>query len=193
MSMAITASVVGIAGTAYGAYQSNKMSSMANQAMKDPFGKQNRVFYRQLLRHLVEDPSSAFKDPAFMASQDQGLKAVQRTMAAQGFLGSGNEATALMDYSQSHALDWLKSQEELFAQLGGAQFTSSPGAAVAGQTSAMQGWNNSMGQLGSLMAQFGTSGSGLSPISITATPMTVPGSGSAPYVPFSPIPSFGGG
>lgn len=192
MSMAITASVVGIAGTAYGAYQSSQMSSMAGRAGKDPFGKQNRVFYRQRLRHLVEDPNSAFRDPAFMASQDQGLKAVQRTMAAQGFLGSGNEATALMDYSQSHALDWLKSQEELFAQLGGAQLQPSYGAAVAGQAGAMQGWNNSMGQLGSLMAQFGTSGSGLSPISITAFPMTVPGAGNAPYVPFSPLQPLGG-
>lgn len=183
MSMATVAAVVGIAGTAYGAYQQSQIGS---EAAKDPFGNQNRIFYRQRLKHLVEDPSSAFKDPAFMASQDQGLKAVQRAMAAQGFLGSGNEATALMDYSQSHALDWLKSQEELFAQLGGAQMQPSYGAAAASQASAMQGWGNTMGQLGSLMASFGTNTGTLSPIDITATRMNT-GTWDAPQVPYSPI------
>lgn len=162
MSLATTAAVVGIAGTAYGAYN---QSQMAGAAGKDPFGKKNRKYYRQQLRKLEQNPDSIFKDKAFTSALDLGLTNTARMMAAQGFLGSGNEAGALMKYGTTFALDWFKNREQTLGNFAGAAMQPQYGAAVAGQQGAMSSVNDALSQLGVLIGGYtpsGTPGGGVS-------------------------------
>lgn len=147
MSLATTGAIVGIAGTAYGAYQS---SQMAGQAAKDPFGKGNRKFYQRQLKDLITHPESILTSAPFKSALDLGLTSVHKMMAAQGFLGSGNEAAALMKYGETFGLDWLRTQEQTLAQLAGSGMQPSYGAAVGGTQVAGQMWDDAMSQAGAL-------------------------------------------
>lgn len=147
MSLATAGAVVGIAGTAYGAYQ---QSQMAGAAGRDPFGKGNRKLYQGQLRDLMRNPSSIFSDAAFRSALDVGLTGVEKKMAAQGFLGSGNEAAGLMGYGESFALDWFKNQRDALAQMAGSGMQPSYGAAVAGAGNAADLWGNAAYQTGIL-------------------------------------------
>lgn len=80
----------------YGLYNADQqrrlMQMYANQA--DPFASQ-RGYYGQQLQRLQSDPSGYLPTlPGYTA----GLDAVQRSMAANGYLGSGNMMTALQQY-----------------------------------------------------------------------------------------------
>lgn len=142
------AAVVGAAGNIYSA---NKQAKAAKQA--DPFSKY-RSYYGKQLKSLWEDPGSILENPAFKASLDFGLNSVARSMAAQGFLGSGNEATALFDYGQVHALDWLSNQEDFLAKLAGA-YQNNGATTVAGLGAAGQGYQDALSQLGATFGLFG--------------------------------------
>jgi hypothetical protein len=76
----------------YGIYQSNQMRKLADQAssQQDPFGP-HRAQYAAELSALRSDPSRLTALPGYKA----GLQAVERRMASQGYLGSGNMMTAL--------------------------------------------------------------------------------------------------
>lgn len=147
MSLATTGAIVGIAGTAYGAHQ---QSQMAGKAGKDPFGKHNRKMYQMQLRDLMADPSSIFRSDPFRSALDVGLTGVEKKMAAQGFLGSGNEAAALMGYGESFALNFFENQRDALAQLAGSGMQPSYGAAVAGAGNAADLWGNAAYQTGIL-------------------------------------------
>lgn len=155
MSMGTVGAVVSIAGTAYGAYQQNQMAEAAG---RDPFGSGNRQHYQRRLRTLTENPDSIFRSGPFRSALDLGLQGVERRMASMGFASSGNILAGLMEFGQSFGLDWIKNQQQLYGQLAGAQMAPSYGAAVTGGASAMEGWGNAMGQLGSLMAVGGGGG-----------------------------------
>lgn len=155
MSLATTAAVVGIAGTAYGAYSQSQMASAAG---KDPFGHGMRRLAKDHLRQLIDHPDSIYKDESFKSALGLGLKGVERTMAAQGFLGSGNEATALMKYGMTFGLDWYKNQRDAFAQMAGSGMQPQYGAAVAGGASAMNGYDSAMSQLGLFIGGSGGAG-----------------------------------
>lgn len=63
-------------------------------AMADPFTQQRKT-YGDMLDKLMKDPSGELgKLPGYQA----GLDAVQRSMGAQGYGGSGNMATSLLQY-----------------------------------------------------------------------------------------------
>ena len=71
----------------------------------DPFAGQ-RGQYQAQLATLASDPSFITKLPGYEA----GLQAVQRSMAANGYLGSGNMMLALQNYGQ-------KAYQDEFARL----------------------------------------------------------------------------
>jgi len=79
----------------YGMYRSRQMGKLSKQAMEkgDPFGPE-RAGYAAKLKELYADPSQVQNLPGYKA----GLQAVERKMASQGYLGSGNMMVALHDY-----------------------------------------------------------------------------------------------
>lgn len=89
-----------------------KMAERA-AAMENPFGPE-RAGYAAQLRQLMSDPSQLTKMPGYQA----GLQAVERKMASQGYLGSGNMMTALQKYGG----DAFTQEATRLARLAGADF-----------------------------------------------------------------------
>lgn len=78
----------------YGLYNAEEARRAAKQPqVYDPFGPQ-RAQYQQQLAELTADPSKIQSDPGYTS----GLQAVQRTMAAQGYLGSGNMMNEIANF-----------------------------------------------------------------------------------------------
>lgn len=69
-------------------------------------------FYRQQMLQLSQNPSSITSMPGWKA----GEQAVQRSMAAQGYQGSGNMMTALQDFGGDF---YMKQMQMLASMLGG--------------------------------------------------------------------------
>jgi hypothetical protein len=113
----------------YGMSQASQMRKLAERAsqQQDPFAGQ-RAGYAAELKALESDPSKLFSSPTYKA----GEQAVIRSMASQGYLGSGNMATALQEYG-GRALDTERSR---LAQLAGAQFAPSGGETLIKGTAA---------------------------------------------------------
>lgn len=84
----------------YGLYNSAQMRKMAQQM------NPNAPYlggYAAQLNNLVNNPNSISSMPGYQFQYDQGLQALQRTGAAQGYTGSGNMALALQRYGQDYA------------------------------------------------------------------------------------------
>ena len=115
----------------YGMYQSEQMQKQAQQAQQqaDPFGPY-RAQYAQQMQALTADPSKITQQPGYQA----GLDAVQRSMAAQGYTGSGNMMAALSKYGG----DFYNQTMQMYSNLAGAQFNPAAGAQLG-----MQGQSNS--------------------------------------------------
>lgn len=96
-------------------------------AAADPFASQ-RGQYQTQLANLLNNPSSITSDPGYQFQLKQGLDSVNGSMAAGGFLNSGNRATALETYGQNYAQTQLQNKELFLAQLAGAN-VGSPGTA----------------------------------------------------------------
>lgn len=78
----------------YGMYAGNQARQAAKQPqVYDPFSTQ-RAGYQKQLAELTADPSLITKDPSYAA----GMQAVERRMAANGYLGSGNMMTEMANY-----------------------------------------------------------------------------------------------
>lgn len=79
----------------YGLKQSGDIAKAGREASArmDPFGPQ-RAQYQQQLSALMANPSSISNTPGYKA----GLDAVERKMASQGYIGSGNMMAALQEY-----------------------------------------------------------------------------------------------
>lgn len=165
MSFWIAGSVIVSAGAGlYESSQSNKLGQQGLGLAEDTQGKQD--YYNQQLMQLMANPSSFLSSPIFTSSLNVGTEAVNRSEAAQGFLGSGNQATALQQFGQSFASSQLLGQEQLLGSLSGAGNASSPSQAIGAGTAA---FGQSFTQLGSLLASLGYSkGSG----GTTSTPDT---------------------
>ena len=69
------------------------IESLKRPAVYDPFAGQRGQYQEQLSR-LASDPSYITQLPGYQA----GLQAIERSMAANGYLGSGNMMLALQDY-----------------------------------------------------------------------------------------------
>lgn len=95
----------------------------------DPWAK-NRGKYENALNQLMTTGSSSEGvDPSYEARFKGGQQALERSQAAQGFLGSGNMAQALVDYGQSQASQEYGNQYNRLAALAGID-KSSPTAAA---------------------------------------------------------------
>lgn len=103
----------------------------------DPFGPY-REQYAQQLSQLEAHPELLAKTPGYEA----GIQAVQRGMAAQGYLGSGNEATALLKYGG----DIYSQQVQQLSKLAGADISPSTSADI--YKSGLDVASSSLGSLG---------------------------------------------
>lgn len=126
-----------------GLYQSEQLKKQAALAAQqaDPFGPQ-RAGYAQRLNDLVNNPDSVSSLPGYQA----GLKAVQRSMAAQGYTGSGNMMTALQKYGG----DFYNQAMDRYASLAGAQFNPANAAQLGlqGNMASLNLMGNSLNRMG---------------------------------------------
>ena len=99
----------------HGISQSRQLADLASKASEraDPFGPY-RAGYAQQLAALSANPSLITKQPGYAA----GLEAVRRSLAAQGYQGSGNMMAALSQYGQK----FLGDEQNRLASLAGAGF-----------------------------------------------------------------------
>ena len=127
----------------YGLNQSRQLADLASKASEraDPFGPY-RAGYAQQLAALSANPSLITKQPGYAA----GLEAVRRSLAAQGYQGSGNMMAALSQYGQK----FLGDEQNRLATLAGAGFN--PASAgqlnLEGNISAAQLLGSSLNRLG---------------------------------------------
>lgn len=131
-------------------YEGSQNRALASGIAGDVEAKQN--YYNDQLMQLMANPSTFLDNPLFTSTLKTGTEAVNRSQAAQGFLGSGNQATALMQFGQSFASSQLTQQEQILASLSGAGNASSPSQAVGAATGAQ---GQEFNQLGSLLASLG--------------------------------------
>jgi hypothetical protein len=180
----VTAGVVAAGATIYEGNQNRALaSSVANtQAgmQSVQFGEQQQ--YATQLQNLIANPSQVTSLPGYQFMFDQGQQAVSRQAAAGGFLNSGNEGTALVQYGQGYANQALTQQESLLASLSGLQpaVQGNPVGAVnsltGSQNSSNAQLNNLLSQLGLATSTFGRSTAGSS----AGTPGTSTGNWSLP-------------
>ena len=118
------------------------MMALANRA--DPFGPQ-RAQYAAQLQQLMANPSSITSLPGYQA----GMDAVQRSMSAQGYQGSGNMMAAMQKYGQ----DLYNQQVQTLSSLAGAGIDPSAGAKIAGTglLSAQAMRNSGLGRLAAVL------------------------------------------
>ena len=132
----------------HGINQSRQLSELATRMAErsDPFGPY-RGQYAQQLAALSANPSLITKQPGYAA----GLEAVRRSLAAQGYQGSGNMMAALAQYGQK----FLGDEQTRLATLAGAGFNpaSAGQISMAGNISAAQLLGSSLNRLGGGMWQ----------------------------------------
>jgi len=171
-----TAAAIGIgAGSLFmGAESASNQQGISNQALGlAQTTQQEQMYWNQQLQQLMKNPSEFLSSPIFQSTLNTGLQGVSRTMAAEGYTGSGNEATALTQYGTSFASGQLLSQEQLLASMGGATNASSPTQAL-GAASGSQ--SASFNELGAILASLGYSagggggGGGWNPASMAGSP-----------------------
>lgn len=153
ISLGTAALAVGAAGVGAGLYESTEQSGIENKALGMAATTQaEQQQYNNQLMQLMQNPSSFLNSSIFQSSLNQGLSGVSRQMAAQGYNGSGNEATALEQYGQTQASGQLLGQEQLLAGLSGLQSSTSTGQSLS---VASQAQSQSFSQLGSVLASLG--------------------------------------
>lgn len=130
-------SLMSIGSGIYGMSQASQMQDLAKQLAQS--GGQYAPGYAAQLNALMKNPSSITSMPGYEA----GMDAVTRSMAAQGYQGSGNMATALQKYGG----DFFNNQVAQLQGLaqGGAQQT---GAAISGLNMANQSASGALAALG---------------------------------------------
>lgn len=94
----LASNMMDIGSGLYGLYSAGNLEDTAEEAAAgaDPFAA-TRPQYIQQLAQLSADPSMITKLPGYGA----GIQAVNRGMAAGGYLGSGNQMAALQQYGQN--------------------------------------------------------------------------------------------
>lgn len=128
---AITTAAIGAGTALYGAYQSNKQGKEAKKAAQkaqdaaDPYAAY-RDDAAQKLNALIADPSRITDTATYKARQ----KAMERTMAAQGYSGSGN---AILGSADAAAAAYQQEFDNL-AMLSGAGTGTQTAAGVYGSS-----------------------------------------------------------
>lgn len=101
---------------------------------QDPFAA-NRVMFGQKMMDLMKNPSGLTQTPGWQA----GLEAIQRTMGAQGYQGSGNMMAELSKYGGDFFRNYM-------SMLGG--FAGAGQAPGAGAGTMMQGLRDAASLIG---------------------------------------------
>ena len=165
----ITAAVIGAGTAIYSSRQARNQQresqDFAREQMEnmDPFAE-HRGLYATRLNELASDPSKITETAGYKAR----LQAAERTMAAQGYTGSGNALVAAADaggtaYQQemenlmalSGATQGLGARASAYGTAAGAM-----GNANDNYLSSLQGLGNSIVGLGGMFANRNTGGSG---------------------------------
>ncbi len=122
------------------------------QEQADPFGPYRKQ-YADKMAALAADPSSITQQPGYEA----GMQAIKRSMASQGYTGSGNMMAAMSKYGGDQ-YDKLMS---MYSGLAGAQFNPAQGAALGlqGTTGALSLAGQSLNRMGYGVGMAGTFGS----------------------------------
>ncbi len=111
------------------------------QQAADPFAPY-RAEYAQKMKDLMEDPSKITSQPGYEA----GIQAIKRSMASQGYTGSGNMMAAMAKYGQ----DFYDKTMQMYGQYSGAN--ANPAAAaqlgLQGTTGAISLAGQSLNRLG---------------------------------------------
>lgn len=132
----------------YGMYQAEQLKRAAEKAAAaaDPFRDQ-RAQYQARLSALMADPSSITSTPGYEA----GNQAVQRSMAAQGYNGSGNMMAALQKYGG----DFYDKEVARLAGLSGAGINPGTGGQISlqGNTAAASLAGQSLNRIGGALTQ----------------------------------------
>lgn len=148
----IAALAVGVAGVGMSAYELSQQSGTTSQARGEAgavFGEQQG--FEQQLNALMANPGSVTSLPGYKFNFDQGADATARTMAAGGFLNSGNEAAAETEFGQNYAMNTFNQQASLLSSLSGLTAASSPSQLTSAATASEgQTANTASGALNSL-------------------------------------------
>lgn len=151
------ASWISAGAAAIGAISSvkNKGGGGGASAAADPFAAERPQYMDALQKLMKEGFSEDYgpTDPSYKFRFNQGMEAVNRSMAASGLLNSGNRIAALVDYGQGQASTEYANQFQRLAQLSGANIGS---PSVAAQMQYQQQGNASAGiqSLGNAAANF---------------------------------------
>ena len=129
----------------YGGLQNIRAAHAMGQQQLDPFA-QYRQGYGAQLQALNANPSSVAQLPGYQFGMQQGEQGIQRSMAAQGYTGSGNAAIALQGYDQTYAGQQFAAQQQYLAGLAGAGIGPSPN--MQNQWASQELQNQGMGQIG---------------------------------------------
>jgi hypothetical protein len=105
------------------------LQQMMNQA--DPFSASRPQYVKQL-DNFMANPSSFLQTPYAQSVMQAGSQAVDRSQAAKGYLGSGNEAIALQQHGMSDASGLMQQQFNNLFQLSGAGTGQLAGADIMG-------------------------------------------------------------
>lgn len=107
----------------------------------DPFGPQRKLYADRMAR-LMENPDAIVNEPGFQAGQ----RAIERSMASQGYTGSGNMAAAMQKYGG----DFFDKAMSMYGGLAGAQFNPANAAQLRlqGQMGALSLAGQSLNRMG---------------------------------------------
>jgi hypothetical protein len=102
-------------------YMNQQNQKQAEQLAKqaDPYA-QFRAGDAQQMNALMQDPSSIYKDPGYLAAQRQGQQALMRQGAAQGKVDSGQLSQGLFDQGSQLATQWYNNRMQQLGQTSGA-------------------------------------------------------------------------
>lgn len=117
-------SIVNLGQSLYGLYNSSQQNSEAQTIYQqsNPFGAYRPTYGAQLL-NLIQNPSSVSSLPGYQFLMGQGAQAIDRSSAAAGALGSGQEMTELTQYGQGLADQFYNQQVSTLAHLAGADIS----------------------------------------------------------------------
>ena len=161
MTFAAIGTTIGIGGIVLGGINAANSNSIAGQQLglaQDVQGKQDT--YNNMLMNLMSNPGDFLNSPIFQSTLNVGTQGAERALASQGFLGSGNEATALTQDGTSLASGQFFQQEGILAGLSGAQASSSPSQAGTSAANANQQTFDQLGTLLAALGKFSATGSG---------------------------------
>lgn len=156
MSTLLKGGTVAAATKAGGGMANQSYGSTMGGTVYDPF-ESYRHYFGDRLSGMASGKEDFSGDPSYQFRFNQGQQAVERSMAARGMLGSGNELMELQKYGQDMASQEWGNEFNRLATLSGANSLMGSGL---GQLNMQRQMNTMQGVGGLLGSIFGGSSSG---------------------------------